>query len=86
MQPIWRLKKFFLPIGEISEIYIKAIESEIKDNFENIETATVIFSEDLENIEKIEIILKNNSNNTDEIKNFLKENYKVTDNVISIIS
>ena len=69
----------------ILSLYSKAIESEIKGEFSNINSVTVIFSDDLEKIEKIEIVLQDNSENIKEIKDYLLENYGISGNIIWVI-
>jgi len=70
---------------KIASVYGKAIEVEIKENCNGVETVKVVFSEDLENIESIEIVA-NSETDVSNIKKYITDNYEVSDNVISIIS
>lgn len=70
----------------VLNLYSKAMETEIKEKFKNINSVSIIFSEDLEEIKKIEIIVQDESKNINEIKAYIKENYQVSESIISIIS
>lgn len=70
----------------VLNLYSKAMEAEIKEKFKNINSVSIIFSEDLEEIKKIEIIVQDESKNINEIKAYIKENYQVSESIISIIS
>lgn len=70
---------------EVQNIYVKAIEAEIEEKFNDIESATVTFTEDLKDIEKIEIVLLENTSNIKDIKEYLIDTYKITEDKISII-
>lgn len=62
---------------EMKNLYAKAIETEIEEEFSNIANVSVEFSEDLEDIEKIEITLLAEDGNTNEIKEFIMSNYSI---------
>lgn len=73
-------------IEDLSSVYEVAIESQIKEEFEYIESANVTFTDDLEEIERIEIIVSEEfAGSASEIKDYLTENYSVTEDKISIM-
>ena len=63
---------------EMQNLYAKAIESEIENEFSNIENVKIEFTEDLEDIEKIEITLLVEEGKTNEIKEFIMNNYNIS--------
>lgn len=71
---------------DILSLYSKAMETDIKEKFDNIKDITIVFSENLEEIENIEIIIHDGETKVNEIKDYIKENYQVSENIISIIS
>ena len=71
---------------DILSLYSKAMETDIKEKFDNIKDITIVFSENLEEIENIEIIIHDGETKVNEIKYYIKENYQVSENIISIIS
>ena len=71
---------------DILSLYSKAMETDIKEKFDNIKEITIVFSENLEEIENIEIIIHDGETKVNEIKDYIKENYQVSENIISIIS
>ena len=70
---------------DILSLYSKAMETDIKEKFDNIKDITIVFSENLEEIENIEIIIHDGETKVNEIKDYIKENYQVSENIISII-
>lgn len=62
---------------ELQNLYAKAIENEIENEFSNIEDVRVEFTEDLTDIEKIEITLLEEDGRSNEIKEYIANNYNI---------
>ena len=62
---------------ELQNLYAKAIENEIENEFSNIEDVRVEFTEDLTDIEKIEIKLLEEDGRSNEIKEYIANNYNI---------
>lgn len=78
-------------IEEMSNIYARTMENEIKSKFDFISEVRISLTEDLEDVERIEIeVLSENDivdgeNKLDELKSFLNENYGITEDKIYIL-
>lgn len=80
----YEIQETFSQNDEILNLYATAMETEIREKFDNIESVTITFSENLEDIEKIEIIVQDEFKNINEIKEYIRENYQVSESIISI--
>lgn len=69
---------------EISNVYARAIESQIKKEFSYISDVRVILTDNLEDIERIEITLLEDIESLKELKQNLIQNYGVTEDKICI--
>lgn len=72
-------------IEEMSNVYARAMESQIKQDFNYISEVRVFLTENLEDVEKIEITLLEEVDSLEELKKYLMENYGVTEEKISIV-
>lgn len=72
-------------IEEMSNVYARAMESQIKQDFNYISEVRVFLTENLEDVEKIEITLLEEVDSLETLKKYLMENYGVTEEKISIV-
>lgn len=71
-------------IEELSNIYARAMENEIEEEFSYISEVRIVLTDELEDIEKVEITLAEEVSSLDELKKSLVENYGITENKICI--
>ena len=69
---------------EMSNVYARAIETQIEKDFSYVSEARVILSEELEEIERIEITLLQEIASLKELKENLTRNYGITEDKICI--
>lgn len=69
-------------IEEMSNVYARAIENQIKKDFNYISDVRVILQDELEEIEKIEITLLEEVDSLKELKENLINNYGITEDKI----
>lgn len=72
-------------IEEMSNVYARAMENEIKNDFSYISKVRVVLSDELEDIDRIEITLLEAVDSIDDLKENLINNYGITEDKICIL-
>lgn len=72
-------------IEEMSNVYARAMENEIKNDFSYISKVRVVLSDELEDIDRIEITLLEAVDSIDDLKEDLINNYGITEDKICIL-
>lgn len=72
-------------IEEMSNVYARAMENQIKNDFSYISKVRVVLSDELEDIDRIEITLLEEVDSLDDLKEKLINNYGITENKICIL-
>lgn len=72
-------------IEEMSNVYARAMENQIKNDFSYISKVRVVLSDELEDIDRIEITLLEDIDSLDDLKENLMNNYGITEDKICIL-
>ena len=72
-------------IEEMSNVYARAMENQIKNDFNYISKVRVVLSEELEDIDRIEITLLEEVDSLEDLKENLINNYGITEDKICIL-